>query len=116
MLLIHRFRQGHEYWVFPGGGVEEGETIEQALHREMLEETSLRLLRHTFLYEAGEQPHCLFYLCELESGEPRLGGPELAEQTPDNQHILEWVRISDAPSLPGLYPEASGLWSNHLLP
>jgi 8-oxo-dGTP pyrophosphatase MutT (NUDIX family) len=31
ILLIHRFFQGREYYVIPGGGVEEGETIEYAI-------------------------------------------------------------------------------------
>jgi ADP-ribose pyrophosphatase YjhB (NUDIX family) len=30
ILLIHRFFQGREYYVIPGGGVEEGETLEEA--------------------------------------------------------------------------------------
>ena len=38
LLLIHRFREGKEYWIFPGG-VEEGEDLETALRREVLEET-----------------------------------------------------------------------------
>src|SRR3989338_9475187 len=29
VLLIHRISYGKEYFVFPGGGVENGETIEQ---------------------------------------------------------------------------------------
>lgn len=27
VLLIHRFNKGDEYWVFPGGGVEEGDSV-----------------------------------------------------------------------------------------
>ncbi len=41
ILLFHRFRDGNEYWVIPGGGVEEGETVEEALQRELWEETSI---------------------------------------------------------------------------
>jgi 8-oxo-dGTP pyrophosphatase MutT (NUDIX family) len=31
-------------WVFPGGGLEEGETIQKALNREVQEETALRVV------------------------------------------------------------------------
>src|SRR3954467_6763107 len=43
VLLIRRFREGDQYWVVPGGGVELGETIEDAARREIWEETSLEL-------------------------------------------------------------------------
>ena len=36
--LIERHRAGLEYFVFPGGGVDEGETVEQAAVREAREE------------------------------------------------------------------------------
>ena len=41
--LIERFRAGYHYFVFPGGGADEGETIEEAAIREMEEETGLRV-------------------------------------------------------------------------
>lgn len=36
--LIRRVRDGHTYYLFPGGGVEAGETPPQAARREALEE------------------------------------------------------------------------------
>jgi len=41
--LIERYRNGTHYYVFPGGGVDEGETPEGAAVREMEEETGLRV-------------------------------------------------------------------------
>lgn len=37
VLLMHRINNGKEYHVFPGGGVENSETVEQAVLREVQE-------------------------------------------------------------------------------
>lgn len=41
-LFRHQHRSGRNYWVLPGGGLEPGETWEQAALREMWEQTGVR--------------------------------------------------------------------------
>jgi 8-oxo-dGTP pyrophosphatase MutT (NUDIX family) len=43
LLVEHRIRDGGTVWVGPGGGVEPGERLLDALFRELYEETGLRL-------------------------------------------------------------------------
>jgi 8-oxo-dGTP diphosphatase len=40
VLLVNHQKHGRSYWLFPGGGVEYGETLAQALKREFKEELS----------------------------------------------------------------------------
>ena len=43
LALIERHKQGRHYFAFPGGGVDEGETDEQAAVREAEEELGIRV-------------------------------------------------------------------------
>ncbi|MFA6414670.1 MAG: NUDIX domain-containing protein [Candidatus Paceibacterota bacterium] len=46
------------YWTPPGGGVEPGETIEEAVVREILEETNMRVLKQRVIgYQEVFEPH-----------------------------------------------------------
>jgi 8-oxo-dGTP diphosphatase len=105
LLLIHRIMQGREYYVFPGGGVEEGETEQAALAREALEELGVSV-------EVGEQfAECklgpsgsedqkeVFYRCRITGGTLGTGqGPEFQTGTHyEGMYLLEWIPYDELP-------------------
>lgn len=90
VLLIHRLRDGRDYWVFPGGSIEEGESVEEALDREMTEELGIKVHEKELLFEienAGRTEYC--FLIKDYSGNPQIGGPELERMNEQNQYLLE---------------------------
>lgn len=107
ILLIHRKKNGEEYWVFPGGGVEDTETPEAGIIREVKEETNLDVLRHELLFYAyneaskSAQP---FYLCEVAGEEIKIVGEEKDKHSLTNWYQLEWVELSSLKNI-WLVPE-----------
>lgn len=47
LLVVYSESKG--YWTPPGGGVEPGETVEEAVVREVLEETNMRMLKQKII-------------------------------------------------------------------
>ena len=77
-------------WEFPGGKVEEGETFEDALLREIKEELNIKINLHDKIAEEKYKDERInivlhYYLCSLESGNIKL-----------NEHEnLVWVEKKD---------------------
>lgn len=78
-------------WEFPGGQVDEGETLIQALEREILEETGVIASVKSLvgLYSNLRKPPILMadFICEYISGEPRKSEESLK---------VEWVNSGEA--------------------
>jgi 8-oxo-dGTP diphosphatase len=111
ILLMRRIKKGKEYFTFPGGGVENGETPEEATIREILEETTVHIKIEKLLYRLifEEEREEFFYLSSYNSGEPKLD-PNSIEQKINKTHDSKenffeplWKDISEIPDLL-LYP------------
>ena len=85
ILLMRRKKNGKNFYVFPGGGIEEGEDREVTVSREFLEETTVVVKAKRLLYEVhldGDEygsKDQYYYECEYISGETVLGACEERE-------------------------------------
>jgi len=96
ILFMHRIKQGQEYYVLPGGAVEEGESFEQAAVREAKEETSYDITIKSKLWEIKDEDRiAYFFLAGTFKGRLKLGGPELKLNCPDNQFMLKWIPVNE---------------------
>lgn len=92
LLMMQRIKNGKEYFVLPGGTIKAGETPAMACVRETREETGLSIWlaeQLCTLEHKGRIEHV--FLASKFRGTLRLGGPELARMTPDNQYHLVWL-------------------------
>ncbi len=115
VLLVEK-RVGDDNWfVFPGGGQDKGETLEEALQRECMEEIGthvvlgpLRFIReyvgskHEFGESHQDRHHIeLLFLCDVpDDYQPRMG------KEPDQEQIrVDWIAIEDLATEP-VFPRA----------
>lgn len=116
ILLIRRVKPEREYFIFPGGGIDEGETPEEALRREVKEELCLDVKKCRFLFSienpgvpafatvhtGNRNEH--YFLVEDYAGTPEIGGPEKERTTPENQYHIAWFTTDEFATLPTIFP------------
>ena len=76
VVLIKRVRAGQEYYVFPGGGIERGESPEQAAVRETFEELGVHISIKDSLGMANYNGEQYFFIAEVIGGTFGTGGGE----------------------------------------
>lgn len=104
LLLVHSLKVGD--YKFPGGGLDEGESDEQALRRELREECGARLaeivgefgqvIEYDLPVEPGYDVFCMtsrYYLCRIEPG---LGKLRLDPYERDLGFRPAWVDVGVA--------------------
>jgi ADP-ribose pyrophosphatase YjhB (NUDIX family)/predicted acetyltransferase len=105
VLVIRRHLDGRDYAVLPGGGVEDGETPERAVLRELAEECTLEGEVAELLHEGDHGGrHAWYFRVTGVEGDPVLGGEEAEDQDETNQHHPMWASAKDL-ELMGLLPE-----------
>ena len=113
VLLMYRRRDNKEYYVFPGGSVEDGESLEQAVLRELSEETTIKaeIDRLLYFYEReGKSEY--FYLVKNHSGVPKLSAdsPENQINSEKNYYQPMWVETNNLKNLEVYPPEIKDLF------
>ena len=108
MLLMHRSKEGNQYFTLVGGRKDDNETIEQCLIREVKEETGLDIKEYSYVYyEPHREPYNNqhIFVCTLQ---PHAGIQlqEWSEEAQlnknvykDNKHTPMWVPVNSFKSL-----------------
>jgi 8-oxo-dGTP pyrophosphatase MutT (NUDIX family) len=110
--LIERHRAGLHYFVFPGGGVKEGESPEEAAVREAMEELGVRVAIKQKVAEIqlGQKSRQIYFLAEQVGGDFGTGiGEEYTESNPDDPdegvYAPIWMSIAELPLHTNIHPD-----------
>lgn len=99
--LIKRIRKNYVYYVFPGGGIEEGEDPETAAKREAFEELGVKVNVSECVSKVDFNGSQYFFLAEIVGGTFGAGqGEEYTDLNRDRGAYLPvWVDIANLSNL-----------------
>ncbi|MBP9817669.1 NUDIX domain-containing protein [Candidatus Shapirobacteria bacterium] len=107
IVLIHRVKNGEEYYAIPGGGIEVDEAPETALLREIKEELGLKIDSYSFV-KAVDSPnrHDYYFHCTTKDTEFVVTGPEKKYlNIPEKLFEPKWVNKDNLNKNLKIYPE-----------
>ncbi len=111
--LIERHRAGMDYFVFPGGGADEGEIPEQAAIREAMEELGIEVAIKQKIAEIqyGQKSRQIYFLVDQVGGKFGTGtGEEYTNADPNNAeegiYIPIWMPIEKLSEYQNIYPDS----------
>ena len=85
-----------EYYAIPGGGLEENETLEECVKREIKEEFNLEIeVKEQLGIVEDEKNIGYIYNCSIISGTPKLGGEELEQNNDANYYEVRKIKLSE---------------------
>lgn len=106
ILVMHRDKQGSQYFTLVGGKVNDNETIEQGLVREVYEETGMTVTAAQLVfYEPHPAPYNeqYIYFCEVaphaDVGIQKGSEEALLNRLGFNTHRLLWIPLKAFPQL-----------------
>jgi ADP-ribose pyrophosphatase YjhB (NUDIX family) len=101
LLIRHREHTGKTYLIFPGGGIEPGETEEECVQRQMKDETNLDVRIVSLLLDEPDHPLGVYqrlktYLCEPNTG---VASPGIEPEPEASSHYsiveVKWFDLRD---------------------
>lgn len=107
MLVMHRNKHGSQYYTLVGGRLNEGETPEQAVIREVKEETGLNVIKARLVFtEKHPEPYNdqFIYVCEVAPHKSvkiqSYSEEALMNRMGANTHTPMWVALKHFERLP----------------